>query len=57
MKNKILTNKLFDLFFITDLKRVKADEAGYSYTRDELINTLGYIDEVIADELDIEWKD
>ena len=57
MNHTAYTNKLFDLFFITDLKRVKPDESGFNKTRDKLINTTDYLEIVIADELHVKWDD
>lgn len=57
MEDKIFQIKLFDLFYITDLKRVKADELGLNIDRDKLIRTTNYLEDVIKDELHIEWND
>ena len=57
MEDKIFQIKLFDLFYITDLKRVKADESGFNIARDQLIRTTDYLESVIAEELYIEWNE
>ena len=57
MEDKVFQRKIFDLFYITDLKRVKADESGLNIDRDKLIRTTNYLEDVIKDELHIEWND
>ena len=53
---KSYKQKLLELFYITDMKRVKAEETGNMVEADELWQTQDYLDIVIGDELNVEWN-
>ena len=57
MLKKSFEGKLMDLWIVTDDKRVKAEEAGWRAQADELSITQDYLEQVIGNELNIEWND
>lgn len=57
MISKGYPNSLIDLFYITDNKRVKAEEAGLFVEADQLSKTEDYIEDVICEEFNIKWND
>ena len=53
---KSYKQKLLELFYITDMKRVNAKDSGLYVKANELCQTQDYLDIVIGDELQIEWN-
>ena len=51
------SNKLIDLWSLTERKRIKANEQGRYIERDELNSVLDYLDIAIANEFNYEWRD
>ena len=56
MIKKGFKSDLVDLFVITDMKRVKADEAGHYLEADELSLTQDYLEDAISKEFNFEWN-
>lgn len=54
---EISTNKIVDLWQVTDDKRVKAGKLKLYNQRAELESTLNYLDIAIGNEFNYEWND